>query len=121
MSTIVQIKRVYDKPLLTDKYRVLVDKLWPRGLTKEEAEINDWAKLLAPSTDLRKWFNHDPALWVPFQKSYLAELKKNTAVDPFIEKNADKKLITLLYAAKDTEHNHAIVLRKYLQQRFNKS
>lgn len=112
------IKRAYEKPSKTDGYRVLVDRLWPRGMKKEEADIDDWQKDLAPSTELRKWFGHDPALWVEFQKKYTAELKKNEAVDAFVEGNADRKKITLVYGAKDTEHSHALVLQQFLETKF---
>lgn len=116
MKPVIKIKRVYDKPQQKDGYRILVDRLWPRGLAKKEAAIDEWTKLLAPTTDLRKWFGHDPARWTEFQKKYQAELKKNENVKPFIEQHKDKKLITLLYAAKDEEHNQAVVLQKFLEE-----
>ena len=75
MSTSIQIKRIYDPPAKSDGYRVLVDRLWPRGMKKEAADIDEWAKDLAPSTDLRKWFGHEPRLWSDFEKRYMAELK----------------------------------------------
>jgi uncharacterized protein YeaO (DUF488 family) len=116
MKPVIHIKRAYDTSSHEDGYRVLVDRIWPRGLTKEALNIDDWAKVLAPTTELRKWFNHDPALWAVFQQRYKQELKHNEEVVSFIEKYEDKKLITLVYAAKDTEHNHALVLQQYLQQ-----
>jgi len=112
MTPVINIKRAYEKPLKKDGYRVLVDRLWPRGVEKEKAALNEWAKDLAPSVPLRKWFGHDPALWDEFQKKYKAELKHNKAVEDFIERYKDKKVITLIYGAKDTEHNHAIVLQQ---------
>jgi len=118
MHPTIHIKRVYDPPLKTDRYRVLVDRLWPRGLTKEEAEIDEWAKDIAPSPDLRKWFGHKPEHWSVFQKKYTLELSANEAVDAFITRHEKQKLITLVYAAKDEAHTHAIVLQQYLQKRF---
>lgn len=112
------IKRAYEKPEKKDGYRVLVDRLWPRGIKKEEAAIDDWQKELAPSTELRTWFGHDPELWTEFQKRYIAELKKNELVDEFVAANADRKKITLVYGAKDTEHSHALVLQRFLAEKF---
>ena len=118
MNPVINIKRVYEKALKKDGYRILVDRLWPRGLTKEEANIDEWAKLLAPTVNLRKWFGHDPELWQEFQKRYRAELKKNKAIDQFIEQHHDKKQITLVYGAKDTKHTHALVLQHHLEEAF---
>jgi uncharacterized protein YeaO (DUF488 family) len=113
MKPEIQIKRVYDEPSAKDGVRVLVDRLWPRGLKKEDVEA-EWAKDLAPSTELRKWFNHAAPLWPDFEKRYRAELRKNDAVDDFLKEHRHDKRITLLYGAKDTEHNHALVLKDYL-------
>lgn len=114
MRTVISTKRIYDKPLKKDGYRVLVDRIWPRALSVESAAISDWAKNLAPSVALRKWFGHDPELWPEFRKKYRGELRKNKHVEEFLEKCQEQHVITLLYGAKDTEHNHAIVLREYL-------
>jgi uncharacterized protein YeaO (DUF488 family) len=121
MSTSIQIKRIYDPPAKTDGYRVLVDRLWPRGMKKETADIDEWAKDIAPSTELRKWFGHTPRLWSDFEKRYIDELKANDAVKTFAKAHAGEESITLLYAAKDEEHNHAIVLKKYLATRLKAS
>ncbi len=121
MKTLVKIKSIYDKPAPEDGCRVLVDRLWPRGMTREAAALDEWAKELAPSTDLRKWFGHSPALWAGFQQRYKEELRKNETVAPFVEAHRKDKLITLLYAAKDHEHNQAVVLHAYLQQVFDKA
>lgn len=118
MKPIIKIKRAYDKPQKTDGYRILVDRLWPRGITKEKAAIKDWAKDLAPTPELREWFGHDPALWTEFQMKYKAELKKNEAIEPFIEAHRGTKLLTLVYAGKDEQHTHAIVLKEYLEHIF---
>ncbi len=116
MQTAFSIKRIYDEPLKKDGYRVLVDRLWPRGMKKEDAKIDEWAKALAPSPELRTWFGHEPEKWKEFQKEYKAELKKNKEIKPFIDRHKGKKHITLLYAAKDVEHTHAIVLKNILEQ-----
>ncbi|MDP4265441.1 MAG: DUF488 family protein [Bacteroidota bacterium] len=115
MPPVIKIKRVYEKPQKKDGLRILVDRLWPRGMTKEEAGIDKWSKELAPSTDLRNWYGHDPEYWQEFQKRYQAELRKNKAVEDFMEAHEDQKLITLVYATKDSEHTHALVLQEYLQ------
>ncbi len=114
----IQIKRVYEQSSKKDGFRILIDRLWPRGLTKEKAAADLWVKDLAPSDELRKWFAHDPKKWLVFQKKYLKELEEKK---DFIEKlqrlEHDKKIITLLYGAKDTEHNNAVVLEKLLQKK----
>jgi len=118
MKPTIRIKRVYEEKHRADGYRVLVDRLWPRGIRKEAAALDEWAKELAPSAQLRQWFGHDPGLWPEFRKRYRAELAQNEAVAAFTEHHRNKRTITLLYGAKDTEHNHAIVLQKYLEQQF---
>lgn len=118
MSIRINIKRIYEPPSGEDGYRVLVDRLWPRGIKKELAAIDEWAKDLAPSPELRKWFDHDPQHWPTFQKHYKEELKTNEAVKTFVRTHAGKKVITLLYAAKSEEYNHALVLQDYLKARF---
>jgi len=113
----IRIKRVYDKPLKKDGYRVLVDRLWPRGISKEQAAADEWEKELAPSATLRKWFGHDPGRWEEFQTRYKAELDKNKAVDLFIKTHKKKKIITLVYGAKDEYHNQALLLQQYLEEK----
>jgi len=111
----VRVKRVYDVPSPNDGMRVLVDRLWPRGLKREGSKIDLWVKELAPSDRLRRWFGHDPGRWVEFQKRYRSELAKNAEhVASLRELIKDGKPLTLLYAAKDIEHNNAIVLRDFL-------
>jgi len=119
MKPEIYIKRVYEKPLRKDGLRILVDRLWPRGLRKEEAKFDEWVKILAPSVSLRKWFGHDPELWIEFEKKYMRELRHNKLIDTFIDQHADKKRLTLLYAAKDASCNHAIILKKYLDEQFS--
>jgi uncharacterized protein YeaO (DUF488 family) len=110
----VKIKRVYDKPDKEDGKRILVDRLWPRGLTKEKADIDLWLKEVAPSTELRKWFAHDPDKWDEFQKRYLKELKNNKEKIAVLKEQSKRGLVTLVYGAKDEEHNEALVLMKLL-------
>lgn len=114
-ETDIRIKRVYDPPETADGMRVLVDRLWPRGLRKENAALTLWLKEVAPSPELRKWFGHDPARWAEFSRRYRAELAHN---DEAVAKAADlakRGPLTLLYAAHDVAHNHALVLAAYLR------
>ena len=113
----IRIKRVYEPPSEQDGFRILVDRLWPRGLSKESAQIDLWLKDVAPSDDLRKWFSHDPKKWLEFKKKYRKELdEKNELVSRLGSLRKEKKSMTLLYGAKDTEHNNAVFLQEYLQK-----
>ncbi len=116
----IVIKRIYEEPNEEDGYRILVDRLWPRGISKEGALIDEWTKDLAPSALLRKWYNHQPALWKEFGKLYRNELKENAYVPTFIDKHKDTGKLTLLYAGKDEKHTHAIILQEYLLKHFGK-
>ena len=109
----ISLKRAYEPPAETDGTRVLVDRLWPRGVAKSRARIDLWLKEVAPSTELRKWFGHDPDKWPEFQKRYRAELKGNPALSELREQSRQGK-ITLVYAARDELHNDAVVLRQVL-------
>lgn len=106
----ISIKRVYEIPDSTDGTRVLVDRLWPRGIAKEEAKIDLWLKDVAPSTELRKWFGHDPEKWSDFIGRYRAELENNSALAELYKLSRNGK-VTLIYAAKDEIHNNAAALR----------
>lgn len=117
----VQLKRIYEPPQKSDGYRVLVDRVWPRGLSKDAAQIDLWMKDIAPSTALRKWFNHDPARWVEFQGKYRAELRELDDKLDELRARAKKEPVTLLYGAKDTEHNQAVVLRDVLAEKRSRS
>ena len=117
----VQLKRIYEPPQKSDGYRVLVDRVWPRGLSKDAAQIDLWMKDVAPSTALRKWFNHDPARWVGFQEKYRAELHELGDKLDELRARAKKEPVTLLYGAKDTEHNQAVVLRDVLAEKRSRS
>ncbi|HYC28401.1 MAG TPA: DUF488 family protein [Chitinophagaceae bacterium] len=113
----MSIKRIYERKAAADGYRVLVDRLWPRGMKKEDAGIDRWLKEVAPSTELRKWFNHDADKWAEFQKRYLAELKDNDAWDELRELAKEHKALTLLYSTKEEKNNHAAVLAKMLHDK----
>ncbi len=110
------IKRIYDTPNKQDGYRVLVDKIWPRGISKEDAELDEWLKEIAPSTDLRKWFDHRDDRFEEFSKKYQEELSENHEKGiKELNKKREKHQICLLYGAKNTQSNHAKVLKKYLE------
>ena len=111
----VALKRAYEAASDSDGTRVLVDRLWPRGVTKAKARIDVWLKDVAPSTQLRKWFGHDPDKWTEFQRRYRAELKGSEALAE-LRKLAREGHVTLVYGAKDEEHNDAVVLAKLLRR-----
>jgi uncharacterized protein YeaO (DUF488 family) len=111
----VNIKRVYELPASKDGYRVLVDRLWPRGISKETAGINEWWKEYAPSTKLRKWFGHDPVKWKSFRQQYLVELRTNRKELVCAVNRANRDQITLVYGAKDEQHNQAVVLKEFIE------
>jgi uncharacterized protein YeaO (DUF488 family) len=106
----LKLKRIYEPYNAADGCRILVDRLWPRGIKKELAKIDIWAKEVTPSPDLRKWFNHEPEKWKKFSKAYLKELDHSTALDELIEIIKKEPIATLIYAAKDEQHTHALVL-----------
>jgi uncharacterized protein YeaO (DUF488 family) len=112
----IQVKRVYEPTAKSDGFRVLVDRLWPRGISKEAAKLDLWLPDLGPSTVLRQWFRHDPARWAEFQRRYHAELKKKSALFATITKQAKTSSVTLLYSAKDEQHNQAVALRSFLKR-----
>lgn len=113
----IRTKRIYDTVSRDDGYRILVDRLWPRGVSKEKAHVDLWMREVGPSDDLRKWFAHDPRKWEEFKKKYEAELKGNPDLIAKIRKlEKDKGLITLVYSAKDEEHNQAVALSLFLRK-----
>lgn len=112
----VRIKRVYEESSSDDGTRILVDRLWPRGLTKEKAKIDIWLKDLSPSQELREWFNHDPAKWPEFQRRYQRELDGNKAAVDELRTQLQKGPATLVFGAKDEQHNNAVALQAYLEQ-----
>ena len=112
--TNIRIKRAYETPDSEDGERILVDRLWPRGLTKEKAKIDLWLKDVAPSTELRKWFAHDPGKWEEFRSRYQEELKRNKEQLSLLRQEAAKGTVTLVYGAKDQQHNEAVILQRLL-------
>lgn len=115
--TQIKIKRVYEDFDESDGFRVLVDKLWPRGVRKEALKYDMWNKDIAPSTELRKWYHADPENnWHEFENHYLKELSESAAVKDFINQIKRQKTVTLLYAARNKDQNHAIVLKSYLDK-----
>lgn len=120
MTPVITTRRIYEMPAKEDGCRLLVDRLWPRGISREKAAIDAWEKELAPSTELRKWYDHTEERWPEFQKKYRKELEMNDSISSFLSKYHLQPRITLLYAAKTTRCNHALVLMKYLQILFNK-
>lgn len=113
----VKIKRAYEAPSPSDGKRVLVDRLWPRGLSKEELKLHWWSKELAPSADLRRWFGHDVGRWEEFRKRYAEELSTHPEEVSQLRDLAAGGAVTLVFGAKDAEHNNAVVLKEYLEER----
>ena len=112
----IRTKRIYDPPSDEDGFRILVDRLWPRGVKKESADIQLWLKGIAPSTDLRKWYNHDPKKWQEFREKYRDELKDNDFLPDLVSQIWRKKNVTLLFAARDLKYNQAVVLKEVLKE-----
>ncbi len=118
--TQIKIKRVYDNPEAEDGYRVLVDRLWPRGMKKEHLKYDAWEKDITPSSELRKWYHANPdENWKAFSAMYRKELEASEAVRDFLAKIKTYKTVTLLYASKEPVHNHAIILQRFLETRLN--
>jgi uncharacterized protein YeaO (DUF488 family) len=111
---LVKIKRIYDPVSPDDGKRIYVDRLWPRGMKKEEVKIDEWLKDISPSDGLRKWFGHDPSKYEEFKSRYMRELEKHSEVLERIRKESKKETVTLLFSAKDAEHNNAKVLQELL-------
>lgn len=116
----VQIKRIYDALADEDGYRVLVDRIWPRGLSKAEARVDRWLKEIAPSTELRRWFGHDPKRWDEFRRRYRGELEGSSALVQELAEKARSAPVTLLFSARDQQHNQAVVLCEWLEERLGK-
>ncbi|MGI0072892.1 MAG: DUF488 domain-containing protein [Nitrosotalea sp.] len=111
----IKIKRIYEDYSSKDGFRILVDRLWPRGVSKEKAQVDLWLKDIGPSDRLRKWFGHDPEKWIDFKKKYREELKKKKLLlNKIKEIEKEKTTVTLVYAAKDEEHNNAVILNESL-------
>lgn len=120
--TQIKIKRIYEAAEKSDGFRVLVDKLWPRGVKKENLHYDLWAKDIAPSTPLREWYHHNPEekRWEEFSEKYTNELEESEAVENFVQQIKDKPTLTLLYASKNTQENHALVLQDFLAKAVEK-
>jgi len=115
-GVMIQIKRVYDSPEPGDGKRILIDRLWPRGIKKEDLKMDEWVKEIAPSDKLRKWFSHDPKKYEEFKRRYAKELEEKSEILERIKNEAKKGKVTILFSAKDTEHNNATVLRELLSE-----
>lgn len=113
----IQIKRIYEPASKTDGYRILVDRLWPRGIKKETAPFDKWLKEIAPSTNLRKWFNHEPEKWTSFCEKYYAELNGSAALGELLFYIREHKNVTLLFSSRDEQHNHALALQQFINDR----
>jgi uncharacterized protein YeaO (DUF488 family) len=111
-----ELKRVYEPPTRGDGFRVLVERLWPRGISKDKAALDLWLKEIAPSTELRTWFGHDPAKWKEFQTRYSRELGQKPDLVCQLRQQAERGTVTLVYAAHDREHNAAVVLKAHLER-----
>ena len=112
----IKVKRVYDPATPEDGFRVLVDRVWPRGVSKVKANVDLWLNSVAPSTSLRKWFNHDPEKWTEFKRRYFAELGKGPPDLEQLRKRAVDQPMTLVFSARDLQHNQAVALREYLEK-----
>jgi len=117
----IKIKRIYDHPSKDDGKRILIDRLWPRGLKKEDAQIDEWIKDIAPSNQLRKWFNHDPKKWDEFKSRFFTELRGNREMVEGIINAARKGTVTLLFGSKEERFNNAVALKEYIDARMHAS
>jgi uncharacterized protein YeaO (DUF488 family) len=116
----IDLKRAYDPPAKSDGRRILVDRVWPRGIAKDDLRIDAWLKDLAPSTELRQWFGHDPTKWDEFRKRYARELEQRSdALEELVAK-ASASHVTLVFSAKDAEHNNAVALKEHLERRLKR-
>jgi len=111
----IRIKRVYEDPEEADGHRILVDRLWARGLSKEKAKVDVWLKDIAPSTELRHWYGHDPHKWAEFKRRYAAELEANTGIVEEIVREVRKGIVTFLYSSKEQQLNNAVALKEYIE------
>ena len=111
----LRIKRIYDAPARSDGFRLLVDRLWPRGISKKRAKLDDWMPELAPSAELRKWFGHDPKRWKDFRQRYWAELAGKPSLISSVRDRLCDGPVTLLYGARDVTHNQAYVIKQFIE------
>ncbi len=117
----IRLKRVYDSPERADGKRILVDRLWPRGLSRDSAEVDLWSKTIAPSTELRRWYGHDPDRWEEFQSRYFAELNNNVDEVKGLLSYMDRRTVTFVYGSKEKQINNAVALKMYLESARNSS
>ncbi len=115
MKNVIKIKRIYDLPQNDDGYRILIDRLWPRGISKTEAQLDEWDRTIAPSNELRKWFGHQPELFEEFKVKFIEELQSNKGELHRLKKISEEQNLTLLYSAKDEKYNNAVVILELLQ------
>ncbi|MCL5788647.1 MAG: DUF488 family protein [Candidatus Marsarchaeota archaeon] len=115
----IAVKRVYDKPSDGDGFRVLVDRLWPRGVSKDQLKIDKWMREVAPSNELRKWFSHDPAKWETFLQRYRRELYDSGELDKLVRELSVRPRVTLVYSARDTRFNQAVALKSFLEEKYS--
>jgi uncharacterized protein YeaO (DUF488 family) len=115
VKTIIRLKRVYEEPSKEDGFRILVERLWPRGLTKERVAVDLWLKDIAPSPELRAWFGHDPTKWEQFYKRYWAELERKQDLINLLKQKNKEGTVTFVYAAQNEKHNSAVVLKAFLE------
>ncbi|MCE5185303.1 MAG: DUF488 domain-containing protein [Planctomycetaceae bacterium] len=113
----IAIKRAYDKPSAADGHRILIDRIWPRGISKKDAAIDEWVKDLAPSSQLRKWFGHQPEKWPEFKKRYFKELDSNKEQAQAICRTVKKQHVTFVYGAREERFNNAVALKEYLEKK----
>lgn len=113
----IRLRRAYDTPVPSDGYRVLVDRVWPRGVSRSELQLDDWLKDVAPSTELRRWFDHDPDKWDAFKDRYFRELDEQPEVIEGLLAKCRRGVVTLVFGAKDVRHNNAVALKEYLEKR----
>jgi uncharacterized protein YeaO (DUF488 family) len=116
----ILLKRAYDQPTRADGKRYLVERLWPRGMRKGGLPLSGWLKDIAPSTELRKWFNHDPAKWKEFQRRYRTELRTSSKIWEPLVQEARKGTLSLVYSSHDIEHNNAVVLKQFLEDKLSR-
>lgn len=118
LKAMIKMKRAYDPPVAEDGERILVDRLWPRGVTKESARLSSWIKDLGPTTELRKWFGHNPSRWEEFRKRYEKELlqPEKRAILPYLAERSRRGVVTLVFAAKDEARNNAVVLKELIER-----
>jgi len=112
----IKVKRIYDPPSPGDGKRILVDRLWPRGMKKEEVHIDEWLKEISPSNELRKWYSHDPAKWPEFKRRYRAEIAKETDLLKKIRDEGERRTVTLLFSSKELERNNAVALKEIIER-----